>query len=47
MWIGTKFRRAQVNTQRFGFAAEIPREIARKISDEIPHEPELRAELKT
>jgi hypothetical protein len=38
MWIGTKFRQAQVKTKLFVFPAEISHEIARKISDEIPHE---------
>jgi hypothetical protein len=34
----TKFRHAPVKSQRFGFPAEILHEIARMISDEIPHE---------
>ena len=36
--ICTKFWQAQVKTQRFGFPAEIPQEIARKISDSATQE---------
>jgi hypothetical protein len=43
MWIGTKFRHEKVKTKRFSFPAEISREIASKISDEI----EKRAESHT